>query len=787
MLKNYLKIAWRAARKSGFFTVLNVTGLAIAFTGFILAYAYINYENSYDQWNPDLENIYLVGIEINGKASNMTPASLSPAINAQLPEIEESGRTNRAPYEVPFLSDDIYFIKNWVGADRSIARIFDIEAEGLSIQNPKGGQTTLVTQAVARKLFPTNKGPAFTPQKVMLASEQSGLTEYIHGIAQPRGRSIFTYECIGFKDDIADGRTGDIFETYIQVKPGTDIRQLREKINAIYRRTVSKERDVLNTSLAIGQIYLDPLKNLHLRPRHGSSIGYKITVVLGVLSAIILLLAGINFANLMVVQAQKRAKEIGVRKILGVYRTQLIFQFLTEVFVQCICAVLIAACLVTLGWNIMITYFGYEFSAFSFDSAMIKPLGLAILLTVIISGLYPAVVLSAYNPITIIKGNFQVSLKAPVFRTSLLVFQFVIACVFISVMLVINQQMMFIKNSDKGFNASQVLYIKNLAIFNKPGDFTEVRNRMKEIPGVISTTVATNIPGGIPPRNQEFSCFGRPVSLAHIAVDYEYFETLGIRLIKGRLFSSGFPADTLNSAIINEAAFNTLALKTSAGTVISGCGEELKVIGVVKDSKMQGFEHFVQPTIYTIKNTCNVPKVEIMAMLSVAQTGAVLSELEKQWSSINKRDGNHFTYEFVDEKYARLYSGQEKLQQAFTSFTVLIILVALMGLFSMSAFAISLREKEVGVRKVLGASVIKILILLNRPFLKVVSIAVLIATPIAWWGSTRWLETFTYRVDLPWWIFAATAVLALVLVSVTVTYQALKAALINPIKSLRTE
>jgi putative ABC transport system permease protein len=789
MLNNHLKIAWRLAWKVKSFTFLNIVGLSLGFAGFMLASAYINRENNYDRWNPNFENIYLVGIEVDGKASDMTPASLSPAIKAQLPEVEESGRANRAPFEVAFLGDDVYFIKDWVGADRSLARIFGVEAAGFSLQKSKLPRSILVTSAVAQTLFPNERKAQFEPKRVVLSSEDSGIYEFIHGTTKARRSSVFTFECIGIKDDIAaDGDFGNshVYQTFIQVKSGTDAQQLTKKINSIYHNSISKEKDISHSGIAKGIIYLDPLKNLHLHPRHGSSIGYKIVVALGVLSSVILLLAAINFANLMIVQAQKRAKEIGIKKVLGINRKQLYAQFLSEVFVQCICAFLVAACLVVLGWKVLSHYFNYEFTSLRFETSMLLPLATALLLTVFICGLYPATILSGYNAIAIVKGNYRGLRKTLFQQKSVLIFQFVIVFVFLSIMLVINRQMVFIKESDRGFSADQVVYIKNLAFFNKPGVFAELRNKMREIPGIMFATVATNVPGGIPPKNQEFRYAGRPYSLGHIAVDYEYFETLDIRLIKGRLFSSRFP-DTLTSAILNESATKSLGLKTRIGSVISGCGEDFKIIGVVKDSKMQGFEYPVQPIIYTIKNPCNVPKVEIMAKISALKTGPVLLNLKKKWATINKHDGQHFIYEFVDEKYAALHLGQQQLEQTFTAFTILIILVALLGLCSISAFAIRQREKEIAIRKVVGAGSSQILLLLNRPFLRIAIIAILFAAPIAYGGSYLWLETFAYRVDLSWWIFAASGVLLLLLAFVTVTFQALRAAVANPIKSLRTE
>jgi len=796
MNTNNLKIAWRAAWKSKLFTVLNILGLAIGFAGFILAYAYINRENSYDAWNPNYENIYLIGLEESGEASDLTPATLAPAIQLNLPEVDKIGRMASAPFEVPFISDDdMFYVKHWFGADKTIADIFAIKVEGLPINQSKEEKLGILSPEVGKKLFPREKQSAFIePKPLALVNEESGVFENINGISKARLLSNFEYDYVALTDDIAAGRgDGDahVYQTYLQVKPGTDINLLVTKINSLYKNEIAKTKETINTSRTNSHIYLDPLKNLHLRPKSGSSTGYKITVALGTLSAFILLLACINFANLILVQAQKRSKEIGMKKVFGVSRKQLAGQFLIEVFVQCLTAAAIAGFLIVLCWNMLTKYFGYNFSAFDFNPTVLVQLASAVLLATIISGVYPALVLSGYNTVATIKGSLQSGYQSQTFRNVLLTFQFIIAFGFISAMLIINQQMSFIKKGDRGFNANQVVHIKSTAVFDKPAAFSNIRNQMKAIPGITEVTVATNTPGGLAPKDEEFTYIDKSYALNHLGVDYEYFETLGMKIKDGRTFSENFPADTTNSLILNETAATTLGIKQALGQPISICAISYHIIGIVKDSKMQGFEQLVKPAAYTLQSKCGMPdhppKYEILVKLEAHRVRAALKALEKQWSTINKVDGKYFSYDFIDQKYAALYAKQAQLQQAFTAFTLLIMLVALIGLFSMSAYAISLREKEVGIRKVLGANAQQILFLLNKPFIRLVAIAIVIATPIAWWGTEQWLNTFAYRIELSWWIFILAAISALVLTFLTVGYQAIKATIVNPINALRDE
>lgn len=784
---NNLKIAWRNVLRSKLFTSLNILGLALGFAGFILAYLYINRETGYDRWNPNYENIYLVGLTYQGSNTDLTPPALAKAIKAKVPEVVEVGRVSYFLWEAPFIHDHgEAMVKDWKAADLSIAKMFGIAAHGLNLSDEERPDVNLVTPQIAQALFPKQPEQVFEPRQIAV---QNVFFPYIHGITKARGLSNLTYEAIFFKPDLAGDAEGDPiqYQTYIQVKSGTDIAQLSEKIRDVYKQEISQQHHVATSAFAKGDTYLDPLQNLHLRPQHGSNTGYITVWALGILSGIILLLAGINFANLMIAQANKRAKEIGLKKVFGVSRGRLIAQFMSEVTLQCLLAAALAWGLVALCRNGLQKWFAYDLSPFAVDGQIAWQLLGAALLTAFVSGIYPSIILSGYHPIRILKGNFQTSHRTAWFRHALLTFQFVIALVFISGMLILNQQLDYMREGDKGFEPAQVVYIKNAAILNSPADFKPLRDRMQAYPSIAYATVATSIPGGIDPAEKEFQHVDQMHKADHVAVDFDYVETMGMDVLKGRSFTEMFTADSVNGAIVNETLAKAFGLQNPVGQTIRGCNTDFQIVGVVKDSKMQGFEKLVRPTVYSISNPCGQFKTEILIKIRPGTAQQTLAALEKDWKSINRLDGAHFRYEFVDQKYAAQYAQQEQLESAFSAFTILSVIIAVMGLFSMSAYSINIRQKEMSIRKVLGASVSQLFMQLNRPFFMIFLLANLIALPLACLLIDRWLATFAYRITVHWWMYALAGAMALLIALLTVAYQSVRAARANPADNLRDE
>ncbi len=787
---NNLKIAWRNIQRSKLFTAFNILGLALGFAGFILAYLYINRETSYDKWNPNYDNVYLVGLSYQGNRTDLTPPALATAIKEKLPEVVEVGRVSYFPWEMPFIHDyGEAIVKEWKMADLSIAKMFGVEAHGLNLAESEQPDVNLVTSEIADALFPKNPERVFEPRQVVLQSEQSGFFPYIHGITKKRELSNLTYDAIFFKPDLAGGKEGDPqpYQTYIQVEPGTDIAQLNSRINAIYKLEISRQHHTVTSAFSKGNTYLDPLKNLHLRPQHGSNTGYLTVWTLGVLSGVILLLAGINFANLMIAQANKRAKEIGLKKVFGVSRGRLTLQFMGEVLFQCLLAAILAWGLVVLCRNGLQKWLAYDLAAFAVDGQIAWQLLAAALLTALVSGIYPSIILSGYHPVTILKGNFQTSHRTAWFRHTLLTFQFVIAMVFIFGMLILNRQLNYVRDGDKGFEPAQVVYIKNAMLLNNPADFKPFRDRMQAYPGIAYATAATSTPGGIGPAEKEFQHVDEVRKADHVAVDFDYVETMGMEVLQGRSFTETFAADSMKGAVVNETLVKAFGMQNPIGQTIRGCDTDFRIVGVVKDSKMQGFEKLVRPTVYSINSPCGQFKTEILIKVRPGLAQQTLAALEKDWKSINRLDGEHFRYEFVDQKYAALHAQQEQLESAFSAFTMLSIAIAMMGLFSMSAYSISIRQKEMSIRKVLGASVGQLFMQLNKPFFRVFALASLIALPLAYLLVEHWLDTFAYHIDVHWWMFALAGIVVWLIVLLTVAYQSVLAVKANPVDSLRDE
>lgn len=786
------KIALRTFQKGKQYNLLNISGLALGLAAFIFVTLYVDHETSYDQWNKNIDRIFLVEREMPNGPSPYTPGLLAGEIKSQCPEVEEVGRTNTALFKIPFFtSSGRFLIKKWVGADYSIAEILGVKPKGFKLDPNSITPTVLLSKETARVLFPDNETVL---NKTVTMMSKSGMPVTIAGIAEDTpGNTNFNFDCIGFSEDITSGKdqsfANQIYQTYILVRPDTDISLLSKKIDNIYKKAVLADtsqvaKDAISLSGA-PTIYLDPLKNLHLKPHYGSHINNQIVQGLIWLSFIILIVTGINFTNLYLSQASKRSKEVGIKKVNGIIKRKIAFQFMLEIFAQCFIALLLSLVLVFLGLSYFNQLLGVNLSFSNFTLNIIIQLLLTLILLTMLAGVYPSLVMAGFKPAEVLRGDpFSNGGKLSWVRSSITVLQFTFAISFVITVIVINQQVTFMKTEDPGFIAKDVIYIDNLTIYNSPQKFESVRNRIKAIPGVKSVTVASNIPGGIAPASYEYSVRSKVLSMNTISVDYEYFETLNIQLAQGGVFSSSFASDSLN-AVINEAAARQMGIKNPVGTAVVGCGGSYTIIGVIKDVKASGFEENIQPTIYLMNDHCGLSKLQIMISATGNTFPGMLKTLDRQWSDINKPDGDNFKYHFLDELYEQLFVKQEQLRTVLLLFSVLAVFIAALGLFSSAAHAIRLRMKEVAIRKVFGASGAQLTVLLSKPFFYVVLIANLIAWPISFAITDKWLEAFAYRIDVSIIPFATALIISFILVFFTVCLQIAKAIRLSPATKLK--
>ncbi|MCX2574807.1 ABC transporter permease [Pedobacter sandarakinus] len=790
MFKLNLKIALRNLWKNKGYTFINVGGLTIALAAFILVVMYANYETSYDKKNPNYRNVYVVGVNYPEFKTNYVAAPLAVQIKESFPEVELAGLVKESSFELTIKKgNNTLFTKRILGVDYDAAKILHIEPIG-GLVKPQGDERLTYLSAESMKvLFPQKKDNK--PEIVGFGASNSGITGTIAGSINNNIHSNFNYDGVSIAAHLGknDNYEMNDYAIYLQLKPETNVELLEQKISNLYRAELLKSKKVSNVEST--SIFLDPLANLHLRPKAGNDAPYKVLIALSTLGVLILIIACINFTNLSIAQAAKRGKEVGVKKVMGAFRYQLTTQFLVEIFMQCLVAVILALILAELILPSFNNLFQVQLSIWHFENGLFWQLPLILSVITFVAGIYPAMVLSGFKPALVLKGNYANRKQSYLLRNSLLVFQFCIAIVFIISLLTINSQLKYMRNQDLGFKPNQVVYIKNVTLFNNPskfgsGSFEPLRKKMLNIPGIKSATVATYIPGGTNGINS-YSVNGITANIDFVNVEFDYFETLDIKLKEGRFFSQKFKTDTINSAVINESTVAKYGIKEPIGKTITGSGVEYKIVGVIKDFKSQGFESAIQPTIYTIYDPSGDYKTQIMVKIEESRMAEVLATLKSKWPEINPKDGEDFRYEFLDELYGRLFRKQEQLQSVFFAAASLTIFIAVLGLFAFAKYITNSRIKEIAVRKILGANDLQIFKLLNTSFLVMVVIANLVSWPLAYILTRRWLETFAYRIDIPVLPFLLSAMITILLTIITVTVQARNAVKANPVDALKYE
>jgi putative ABC transport system permease protein len=789
MFKLNLKIALRNLHRNIGITSINVGGLAIALAAFILVMMYATYETSFDQKNPNYDHIYVVGVNYPEFKTNYVAAPFAKAIKQNFDEVESSGLLKEGSFELTIKNGkNTLFTNKIIAVDYNAAKILNINPTG-GLVKPQSDveRLTYLSEESMKTLFPNKKDNK--PEMVGFGASNSGITGTIAGSIKSNLHSNFIFDGVSIGSELGGGDNYDMndYNIFLQLKPGTDVAALEQKISNLYIGELLKNKSGKKMEELKGiSTFLDPLANLHLRPTAGNDAPYKILIALSVLGILILIIACMNFTNLSIAQASKRAKEVGVRKVMGAFRFQLTKQFLTEIFMQCFFAVVLALILAELLLPSFNNLFQVQLTIWHFSNDLFWQLPLILLLITLIAGIYPAMVLSGFKPALVLKGNFAARKQSYWLRNGLLVFQFSIAVVFIISLLTINSQLKYMRSQDVGFTADQVVYIKNISIFNDPVKFEPVREKMLKIPGIKSATVATYIPGGQNGINS-YTANGIQANIDFVNIDFDYFETLNIKLKEGRFLSNEFKTDTINSAVVNESALVKYGIKDPIGQIIRGCNLDYKIVGVIKDFKTQGFENAVQPTIYAINAPCGSLKTQIMLKIEEHKMSDVLAALKAQWSQINPKDGEDFRYEFLDELYGKLFKKQEQLQSVFFAAASLTIFIAMLGLFAFAKYITNGRIKEIAMRKILGATDLQVLKLINSSFFIMVIFANLISWPLAYILTKKWLETFAYSIEVPILPFLLSTAFTIGLTVVTVSLQARKAVKANPVDALKYE
>ena len=812
MQYNYLKVAWRNLLKNKAFSIINIAGLAIGLCCFLLIALYVTDELSYDRHNDKADRIYRVDSDIRFGGTDLKLAVCSdpmgPTLKKDYPQVEQFVRFyNSAGSKMLKKGNEYINEQNAIHADSTLFDVFTLPAvEGNTKTALNEPNTVVVTESAAKKYFGTTN---VTGKFIETNEDANNLYKITAVIKDIPRNSHFAADFI-FSMDNVDYTFGNFmshnFQTYVLLQKGTDPKSFEKKFDEVISKHVLpqvKQFIQINSmdewkKAGNNLVYsLIPLTDIHLKSARTAELGVNGNIqyvyIFSAVALFILLIACINFMNLSTARSANRAKEVGIRKVLGTEKGSLVWQFLTESTLMAFISLLAA---LAIAFAVMPYFNDISSKSLSLGNLFsIKVLPLLLLLPFIVgamAGSYPAFYLSSFQPIKVLKGKINAGFKKSSLRSGLVVFQFAISIVFIIATVIVYNQLNYIQNRKIGFSKDQVLVVHGTgAMANNNRAF---KNEVAAMPGVISGTDAGFLPVDNSGRNDNtFST--EPVitskngfNMQTWRIDYDYLATLGMELKEGRNFSKDFGTDSLG-IIVNEATAallgpgNTIGKKlyTYADTQNPNDMLVYTIIGVVKNFNYASLHHKVAPLSFRLGNANWTTAFKIKA----GNVEGLVKSIEASFKKM--APGMPFNYEFLDESFDRMYRAEQRVGKIAIAFAILTILIATLGLFGLATYMAEQRTREIGVRKVLGASVANLTTMLSMDFLKLVGIAALVAFPLAWYAMHKWLEDFAFRVEISWWVFVFAALAALMIALLTVSYQAIKAALANPVNSLRTE
>lgn len=800
MIKNYLKIAWRNVISNKIITLLNVFGLAIGVAVCMTIGTWLQLELSFDNFHPDKEKMFRLTNTFKSESESFSQAPSGPAFGAQLPkllpEVEVACRLFGGSFKLQY-EDKIFVEGKALQVDSNFFEFFGFHLkQGNPAKVLASSDQIVLTERLATKYFgkenPVGKtvevDGAF-PMRVSGIAENPPVNSHIQFDLLISANHLVNQIRQQYDFDINNLWVGGWPQTYVQLQNPQNWRVAEQKINEIGAEKSKKEWEENKMSY---KYHLQPIQDIHLKSNlrydadnNGSLARVKVFAIVGL---IVLLLACINYINLTTAGAMKRAKETAVKKVVGAAKSQLMRQFFLETFIVCVFSVGLGFLLFKTGLPYFSEWIGQSYS-FEYNNIFnfLLLFSLVVILT-LVSGFYPSVVLSSFKLSNTLKGDYSQGTQGNWLRKGLVVFQFTMTVAIIAAIMIINEQMKFIKNKSLGFNGNAVIEVPFQGETSFQNQYGAFRNELLQNPAILNVSKhGGNVIGGlgngwIVTQNLE----GKEIStsLYRMSVDTSYLDTYDMHLVAGRFFSKDMPTDTAKSVLVNEAAVRTFGWQKPENAIGKrfGTGDNARyVIGVVRDFNFESLHKPVEALLIEYTNGGNALSIKIDA----ARIEEAITNLDKTWTAMAPEIP--FQYSFVDEQIAQQYGNEKKMEGIFYGFSVLSLLVACLGLFGLSMFVVERKTKEIGIRKVLGASVSNIVSLLSKDFIMLVLLSIIIASPIAWYLMDRWLESFAYRMDIQWWSFLLAGILALVVTLVTVSFQAVKAATSNPVESLRSE
>jgi putative ABC transport system permease protein len=809
MIKNYLKTAFRSLLKNKGFTAINVLGLTLGIATCLLIVFYVLDELSYDKFNVKADRIYRVNNDIKfGGSENSfatAPAPAAMTLKADFPEIEQAARITsvggvRVRKGGQFVQED-----HVLYADSTLFSIFSFPMiEGNPADALVAPGSMVIDERTARKYF--NRTNVVGQSLTVDDGTVFKITGVIKDIPiQSHFRADIFIAMAGLPDSREDAWLGNNYFTYILLKPGANPAALQAKFPGFLQQHAGQQLQnaihmdfaALEKSGSYLRFSLVPLTDIHLRSTAvgdllpGGSITY--VYIFSAIALFILVLACINFMNLSTARSSNRAREVGVRKVLGSPRKYLIAQFLTESVMVTLAGAILA---VLTAWALLPLFNEISGKELVISGRLIRWMVPILLVFVVIigclAGSYPAFFLSAFQPVDVLKGGkLSRGFKGGGLRSFLVVFQFAISIFLITGTLVVYNQLKYIQSRDLGFNRDHVLIVQNVyGLGDQAKSFKQEIKKLKDVDDATMT-------GALPAENyMSGSSFFKDRSLSQESavlsqrwfVDEDYITTLGMKLKSGRNFSADMPTDS-SAILINEAEEKMLGyadplnhtLYAPLDNTLTHVGA-FHIVGVIKNFNFRSLREQVTPMVLHFADDRSALSVRIHAGANIP---AVMAQIGNKWKELSPT--KEFAYSFMEQDFDALYRAEQRMGKLFISFTSFAILIACLGLFGLAAYAAEQRTKEIGIRKVLGAGVSTIVGMLSKDFIKLVLIAILIATPLAWLAMRKWLEGFAYRQQMQWWVFALAGFSAILIAFITISFQSIKAALSNPVKSLKSE
>ncbi|WPU91081.1 ABC transporter permease [Mucilaginibacter sabulilitoris] len=807
MLKNYFKTAIRSLRKNTGFTAINILGLSVGLATCLLIVFYVIDEVGYDRFNKKADRIMRVNFEIkfggNHSRYAQTMAPLAQVLKTEFPNVETTLRLKgRGGVHVKKGNENIQEDRI-VYSDPALFDVFTLPIiNGNAATALVEPNSAVITESTAKKYF--DQTDVVGKTLVLNDHENYKITGVIKDIPK---QSHFNYDFFLSMSTLGESREttwlSNNFNTYVLLKPGVDYKKFNAQLPPMMRRHINVElqsvvhltTDEFEKAGNFFKMDVTPLTDIHLYSDKIGELGHNGNImyiyIFSAIAIFILLIACVNFMNLSTARSSNRAREVGVRKVLGSPRGSLIAQFLAEsilvTFVSTLIAVLMAWAFLPLFNQVA----SKELAITLHSLIWLVPVMIAVSLVIgCLAGFYPAFFLSAFQPVDVLKGKLSTGFKGGMLRSFLVVFQFSISIILIIGTLVIYNQLKYIQNKNLGYDRNQILIVKNTgALGNQAKIF---KQEVKQLPGVDDATLTGYLPTA-DYRNTS-ALFQDPTLdqkrgiLPQVwSVDEDYLRTLNIKVVSGRNFSTQLHTDS-SAVIVNETAVRLMGLKSPLNKPIyrpmdSG-GKTIKkfnIIGVVKDFHFSSLRDNISPVTLFLEDNYDA--------LSVRTNGknapALISAIESKWKSL--LPNQHFAYSFMDQDFDATYRTEQRIGKISVIFTSLAIAIACLGLFGLAAYAAEQRTKEIGIRKVLGADVSVIVAMLTKDFIKLVFIAILISSPVAWYFMHQWLQGFAYRVNFQWWIVALAGIGAILIAFLTISFQSIKSALANPVNSLKNE